>query len=163
MKTMKKGMIPAVIVASLAVAHAANAPEMKEGLWSVHTTVISGSAKNEGSFTLCRSHAFGESVENREKDVLKCNVLRETHEAGKYSSETHCTAGGIAIDTKETITFQGDTEFHSEAHSTTTTSTGSPTEMTMIHDQKYLGSCPAGVQPGDRVNADGTVIHLGKP
>jgi hypothetical protein len=29
-------------------------------------------------------------------------------------------------------------------------------------DQKYVGSSPAGVQPGDRVNSDGTVIHLGK-
>jgi hypothetical protein len=26
----------------------------------------------------------------------------------------------------------------------------------------YIGNCPAGVQPGDRVNSDGTVIHLGK-
>jgi hypothetical protein len=28
-------------------------------------------------------------------------------------------------------------------------------------DQKYIGSCPAGAQPGDLTTADGKVVHLG--
>jgi hypothetical protein len=33
------------------------------------------------------------------------------------------------------------------------------TETIMISDAKYLGSCPAGMQPGDRLNANGTIVH----
>jgi hypothetical protein len=32
----------------------------------------------------------------------------------------------------------------------------------MVMEQKYMGSCPAGAQPGDRINADGSIVHLGK-
>jgi hypothetical protein len=36
-------------------------------------------------------------------------------------------------------------------------------ETTMIMDQKYVGACPADMQPGERMDKDGKVIHLGKP
>jgi hypothetical protein len=32
----------------------------------------------------------------------------------------------------------------------------------MIQDQKYIGSCPADMQPGDRKSEDGTILHLWK-
>jgi hypothetical protein len=34
------------------------------------------------------------------------------------------------------------------------------TSEKMTMDFAYVGSCPAGIQPGDRVSADGTVMHL---
>jgi hypothetical protein len=70
--------------------------------------------------------------------------------------------GATVIETKGTATFSGDTSTHSESHATYTPAMAGISEMTMIQDQKYVGSCPAGAQPGDRINADGTVIHLGK-
>ena len=36
---------------------------------------------------------------------------------------------------------------------------GGVSETTMIMDQKYVGSCPAGAQPGDITYADGRVTH----
>ncbi len=36
------------------------------------------------------------------------------------------------------------------------------TETTMTQDQKYLGNCPAGAQPGDMTTSNGTVKHLWK-
>src|ERR1017187_6973809 len=62
----------------------------------------------------------------------------------------------------ETYTYQGDTSFHSESHATFTPALGGISETTRIVDQKYVGSCPAGAHPGDRTNADGSVIHSGK-
>jgi hypothetical protein len=32
----------------------------------------------------------------------------------------------------------------------------------MIEDQRYLGSCPAGMKPGDRLMADGSIVHRTK-
>ena len=69
---------------------------------------------------------------------------------------------GTVVESKGTTTFQGDTATHSETHATYTPPMGGISGMTMIMDQKYVGSCPAGLQPGDRTNADGSVIHLWK-
>jgi hypothetical protein len=29
----------------------------------------------------------------------------------------------------------------------------------MVQDQRYIGSCPAGVKPGDTISADGFIRH----
>ena len=39
---------------------------------------------------------------------------------------------------------------------------GGISETTTIMDQKYVGSCPAGTKPGDRIAADGRITHSGK-
>jgi hypothetical protein len=51
---------------------------------------------------------------------------------------------------------------HSETHTTYTPALAGTAESTMIMDQKYVGGCPAGIQPGDRIAANGTVNHLWK-
>lgn len=73
-----------------------------------------------------------------------------------------CVIGETVILSKGTVTFQGDTSAHSVSHATYTPAMGGLSETTMIMDQKYVGSCPAGIRPGDRVQQDGTVVHLGK-
>jgi len=65
------------------------------------------------------------------------------------------------IDSKGTTTFVGDTAAHSETHSTNTAAMYGVSETIQVMDQKYVGSCPAGAQPGDRTGADGRVSHLG--
>lgn len=160
---MKKVLITAVIVLSLSVAYAVEAPVVREGLWSIHTTTISnpGNKKTEGNVTLCRDHAYDKATEALANEQKNCTVTREGIPDG-YASEARCVLGTTTIETKGRVTYQGDTGFHSESHSTYSPAIGGVSEMTMIVDQKYVGSCPAGQHPGDRTSADGTVIHLGK-
>jgi Protein of unknown function (DUF3617) len=161
---MKKILIPVAATLLLSIAYATNLPELKEGLWSVHTQTINnpGNVKSEGTYTLCRNHAFDQAAEARAKSMKGCTMVSENFEGGKYSSQMHCVAAGTVIETKGTNTFQGDTSFHSESHATYTPPLSGITEMTIIVDQKHAGSCPVGTEPGDRTNSDGTVIHLGK-
>jgi hypothetical protein len=70
--------------------------------------------------------------------------------------------GATTVDSKSVVTFEGESVAHSESHATYTPALTGFTEMTMSQDQKYLGSCPAGAQPGDLTQADGTVVHLWK-
>lgn len=148
---------------ALPAAHAADPREVKEGLWSVHTqtTDTPGNKKSEGTYTLCRDHAFDQSVQASAKNIKGCTET-QSFQGDTFSSVVHCVTAGTAIDTKGTTTFQGDTAFHSESHTTYTPAFYGAAESSMIMDQKYVGSCPAGVKPGDRTNADGSVIHLGK-
>ncbi len=89
-------------------------------------------------------------------------TIGESFQGGKSSAEMHCVVAGTVIDTKEAGTFQGDTSFHSETRATYTPAFYGKTESTTIVDQKYVGSCPAAAQPGDRTDANGRVTHLGK-
>jgi hypothetical protein len=153
----------AALVSAVAGAGAAPSLNAKEGLWSVHTQTIEnpGNKKTDGTYTLCRDHAYDQSVEARAKNVQGCTVS-DSLQNGKYSAETHCTVAGTVVDSKGTTTAQGDTSFHSETRSTYTPAMAGVAETTMIMDQTYVGSCPAGAQPGDRTDASGRVTHLGK-
>jgi hypothetical protein len=151
----------------IGIANAQNplqAPEVKEGLWEIHmqSTDKPGDKKTEGTSTICRNHAYDQHVQALAKDMKGCTKVNESFQGGKYSLEMHCTVGATVIDTKGTSTFQGDTATHSESHATYTPALYGVSETTMIQDQKYIGSCPADMQPGDRKSDDGKITHLWK-
>ena len=155
--------ILAIAALLLPLAFAADAPEIKEGLWSIHTQTIDnpGNKKSEGTTTLCRDHAYDKSVEAKAAAVKGCTKVSESIVPGKRSVEMRCVIGGTTIDTKSVLTFNRDTAAHAENHSTYSPAMGGISENTLIIDQTYKGSCPAGMQPGDRTNANGQVTHSG--
>ncbi len=161
---MIKARLVAVIAALLLVigiASAIDKPEMKEGLWSMHRQTIDnpGNKKTESDSTICRNHAYDKHVESQEMPK-GCTTINESLQSGKYVLETRCTIAGTVIESKGTTTFNSDTAAHSESHATYTPAMRSVSETTMIMDSKYVGSCPAGVQPGDMTDANGEVVHL---
>jgi hypothetical protein len=56
---------------------------------------------------------------------------------------------GTVIEAKQTFTYQGNTSFHSETHMTYTPALNGRTDQTIVLDEKYVGSCPVGMKPGD--------------
>jgi hypothetical protein len=83
-----------------------------------------------------------------------CTTLKEDWQGSIYSVDSHCIVAGTAVDSKGTVTYIGDTSARSETRATYTPALGGVSETTMIMDQKYVGSCPAGGQPGDLTTAD---------
>jgi hypothetical protein len=166
-KTMKKmlGVMAAALWLPFGIASAAGPPEQQEGLWSIHRQSINspGNQKTESSSTICRSHtcdAFTLSLVKNKK--VGCTTLNEDWQGSIYSVESHCIVAGTAVNSEGTVTYTGDTSAHSETRATYTPALGGVSETTMIMDRKYVGSCPAGAQPGDLNNADGRVTHLWK-
>jgi hypothetical protein len=94
--------------------------------------------------------------------MKSCTILSDTTEGSKHLTETRCQIGGTTLTTKAVVTFQNENSPHSETHSTYSPALGNVSETTMIQDQKYQGSCPAGISPGDMILSDGTVRHLWK-
>ena len=148
---------------AIAAASRAEGPELAEGLWSVHTVTIEnpGNKKKEASFSMCRDHAYDRSVQAMSKAIKGCTIS-ETFQAGKYSTETSCRNGSTVIVSKGVTTFQGATSTHSESHVSYAPAMSGISESMTIMDQKYVGSCPADMQPGDRTMPDGSVFHLRK-
>jgi hypothetical protein len=156
--------LPVSVISTLCfigLALAVEPPAMKEGLWSIHTQSIDnpGNVKHESSRKICRSHAYDKEVQAKAKNLPGCKVLNENLSGGTFTSESECTSGQTVIKTKGTTTFQGDTATHSETHATYTPALYGVSDTRIIMDQKYLGACPAGTQPGDIIQADGTVTH----
>ncbi len=58
---------------------------------------------------------------------------------------------------KGRLTVNGDTFAHTENTTTFTRPMDGIAEATLIMDEKYVGACPAGMQPGDTMAADGKI------
>ena len=157
-------VLPAVATAALlliSLAQAIDFPLVKEGLWSIRmqTTENPGNKKTDFTSKLCRNHAYDEYSRALAKKQPTCKTINENLSGGKYTSETECTVRGSVLRTKAVVTIQGDSETHSESHTTYMPPLFGMSEEDIIQDQKYLGNCPAGVEPGDRIAQDGKVTH----
>lgn len=160
---MNKSILAAAALSVLAIgtANAVDPPEVKEGLWSIHRQTIDnpGNKKTESTSSICRNHAYDQHVQSLAKNMKGCTAVSQTFQSGKYSSTMHCVAGGTVIESQGTTFFQSDTSTHSETHATYSPAMAGVSETTMIMDQKYIGSCPAGIQPGD-LTTQGRTTHL---
>lgn len=142
----------------------AGEPQMREGLWSIHTMAVSnpGNKKEESITSICHSHAYDEHVQEVAKQQMSsCKTISEGYFGRTKTSETECVIRGSMVRTKTTVTIT-DLNARSQTHTTYTPAAFGMTEMTMIMEQKYVGACPAGVEPGDVVGSDGRIEHLWK-
>lgn len=153
-----------VVLVAVVAAQATDLPQLKEGLWSVRNQTVNspGSKKNDATYVLCRNHAFDQRAQSMAKGIKGCAVSKESLTGGKYYAETHCTFGKTTVDTKGTTTYTSATTFRSESHTTFSPALNGMTESSMVIEQKYLGSCPVDLLPGDRKGPDGKVIHAGQ-
>ena len=133
-------------------------PPTKEGLWETLSTQIQQvKTVSHVSAKMCQSKDSAESMrvsgeELRKKNGCTSTVTRPS--PNTYIEESRCAKGPSAGSvTKVVYTHQGDTASRTEMHMTLG---NSPTVMIM--DAKYVGSCPAGVKPGDLIMSDGKVI-----
>jgi hypothetical protein len=158
------GFAAALLLLTSGTVTAVDPPPMKEGLWSIRNQSVNspGDKKSDHTSTVCRSHAYDQHALQDEKAMKGCKTVSESLQGSQYSIHTHCVVAGTVIDSESLVTFTGDTGAHSESHATYNPALGGISAMTLIQDQKYVGSCPAGVQPGDITQPDGTVIHTWK-
>jgi Protein of unknown function (DUF3617) len=104
----------------------------------------------------CRGHA----QEDRTKTKEPCKTLSETYSGGRHAKETECSgSSGVVVNIKLTST--GDSSAHVETRMVFNPPTAGRTDSVAIVDQKYVGACPEGIEPGDILDAAGKVIHHG--
>jgi hypothetical protein len=106
---------------------------------------------------MCQSKKTTESMQSIGEEVRKKNECTSTvtqPSSNTFVEESRCAKGPNAGSvTKVVYTHQGDTASHTEMHVNLGKSA-----IVMIMDAKYLGSCPAGMKPGDIMTSDGKII-----
>jgi hypothetical protein len=136
-------------------------PPTKDGLWETHSTQTQqGRVVFDTSVKMCQSKELTRSLQSNGEELRKKNECTSTvtqPSPGTYVEESRCSKGPNAGSvTKIIYTYQGDTASHTEMHMN-----AGKSETVMSLDAKYLGSCPAGMKPGDAVMADGKKISGG--
>jgi len=162
--TFRYLVVIALISASLGIAKADEfkPPPMKDGLWDTHTKQTQqGKTISDMSMKMCQSRELTASLQSSGEEVRKknaCTSAVSQPSPNTYVEESHCSKGPTAGSvTKIIYTFQGDTASQTEMHLNVGNN-----ETVMIMDTKYLGSCPAGMKPGDIMMSDGKIISTGK-
>jgi hypothetical protein len=157
MKHASLSLAAASLLLPLAVVHAADPPPMPEGLWDVHTasTGNPGNKKDEYKYQLCRDHVYDKQATALAEKVPGCEMKSTMNADGTMTAVSRCTVVGTVIESKAVATYRGDS-VHSESHATYTPAFMGKSDETDVMDQKYLGKCPAGMKPGDRI-VDGVV------
>jgi hypothetical protein len=141
--------VPLVLLLTASIAAAAEPPPLHEGLWEIRTqtTANPGNRKDEGTYQLCRDHAFDKAADALARNTKGFTVSFQSEGGGKYSMASRGTMGGTVITTKGTALYQGGTSVHSESHTTYSPALDGRTDETTIQDQKYLDRCPDGMKP----------------
>jgi hypothetical protein len=161
---MKKPAITAIaLLTFIGTACAVDGPPLKEGFWAVHlvTTNNPGNQVINAQYSICRNHAFDHHLDNAVKNP-QCAITTDSFQGNKHVTSSSCHISTTTISTKSVGTYVSDTSVHTESTSTYTPAFMGQTRETMVVDWKYVGACPAGIQPGDRVASDGSVLHLWK-
>lgn len=154
----------AAILSLIGFASAIDMPPMREGFWSIRTQTIDNPGNVKADFTqkICRNHAYDDSARAKAKNRTGCKVLNENLSGQTYTIEMECNIAGSVIHSKNVTTGTGHDASHSEMHTTYSPALNGVSESTMIMDQMYEGSCPSGIEPGDIIRPDGTILHTGK-
>lgn len=165
MKSVILAPIATVLLQTMLVAQT-DYPNLKDGLYSWHSQTISqpGNKKQEGSFSVCVSRAHSEEVRAKSKQQMQkiCSVNNEHVSGTTVATETECKVMNSVIKTTGKTTISGDSAAHAESHTTYSPPLEGQTEENMTVDEKYVGPCPTGMQPGDRMLKDGSIQHLGQ-
>src|ERR1700689_3941219 len=151
--TMIKTLPIAAAALLLSVARAADPPPLKEGLWQIHGQSIEnpGAKRTEFSYQICRNHAYDNAMDALVKNAKGCTTSFDDLGGGRYSSSSSCNVDGTLIDSKGTYTYERTTSARSESYATYTPAYKGKTDEHVVQDQKYVGNCPDGMKPGDRI------------
>lgn len=154
---MKRTLLLAVPVILLA----AEAPQLKEGFWSIHSVATDqpSGKKREMTRSICRNHAYDDYVREKAKKIPPtCKIITDSSSGGTTIMETECTVQDTVVHSKTTTTISSETAVHSETHTTYAPPLAGNSELTMAMDQTYTGACPEGVEPGDMMTPDGKKV-----
>jgi hypothetical protein len=135
---------------------------MKEGLWETHSArTEQGTTVFQWSTKVCQSKETTKEAQSVDDDMRKrnqCTSVISQPSANTIVEDSRCAKGSNAGSvTKLVYSHQGDTASHTEIHMKT-----GNIEAVTITDRKYLGSCPAGMKPGDAMPPDGAKTKAGQ-
>lgn len=151
-----------ILIASLAAVGvagavlAADAPHRKPGLWEM-TSHSTTSKRGDISRRICLDRA-SEQLLNEQAAMTgeaACSKV-ETHMSGnQFVARAVCNLGGMKMTSEAITTFTGDTASITKVHTVFDPPLAGKSQSDSEEEAKWLGACPADMQPGDMILTTG--------
>jgi hypothetical protein len=142
-------------------ARADQTPQRKPGLWEI--TMSSGDAAapriglkmciDAATDAALRDYAMGVGKRNCSKNDVKSD-------GKEITTDAVCTVAGKQMISHSITKFSGDTAYHTDVETRYEPPMRGETAGTAMQDGKWTGPCPAHVQPGEMIAADGSKMYL---
>jgi hypothetical protein len=85
------------------------------------------------------------------KNAKGCTTSFDDQGGGHFASSSSCSVEGTSIVSKGTYTYESMTSTRSESFAAYTPAYKGRTDEHVVQEQRYLGACPTGMKPGDRI------------
>jgi hypothetical protein len=136
-------------------------PLRKAGLWEVDMT-MSGGKMPPQQMKMCIDPATDAEMYQLGMNAAQgmCSKPDIHRSGGTVTISTTCKMGESKISTQSVTKFTGDTAYHTDVNSTFDPPMGTLRESAVTQDAKWSGACPADMQPGDVLMANGIKMNI---
>jgi len=137
-------------------AHAGDVPDVKAGLWTTTTTSADANVPAQ-KVSMCMSTALLQMLfdQRLKSPNHPCKQISVAHSGSTTTEETECKFGDTLVKSKAVTIVSGNTAVRTEVHP--------EGKSSVTSDSTYVGECPAGMQLGDFVSADGVKSNILHP
>ncbi len=126
-------------------------PRLKSGLWEVKTDM---ETKSVGPFAVTVERCLDDKSQRGQwhpeqmGPSQKCSKVRSRRDGDAYVVEADCKRGESNVKTKAVTTLKGDAAYTTRIDLTFDPPYRDKAQQTMLIQGKRLGTCPAGMKPG---------------
>jgi hypothetical protein len=142
-------------------AFAVDMPPRKPGLWLMTMTMADG-GKPAREMRMCIDSSTEAAMMSIGGNMLKdaCSKNEVKRDGFVVTTSAVCDMGSTRMTSQGTTRFDGDTAYHSEIHTKYDPPFMGRAISDMTQDAKWIGPCPADMQPGDVAMPNGMKMNL---
>jgi Protein of unknown function (DUF3617) len=147
-----RAAVAALLLGTTAAVRADDIPHRKAGLWQIQTRTAT-STRPEMVERICLDRET-EALLDRAAvaSVGQSCSKSDVHVAGSHVTiKATCNMGASRMSSEASITFEGDSAYHTVIHATFDPPIMSRRTSDSVQDARWTGSCPADMKPGDLI------------
>jgi hypothetical protein len=147
---------------AIAPAFAVDLPPRKPGLWLMTMTMSGGGGQPLREMRLCVDSSTEAAMLAVGGNMLKdaCSKNEVKRDGFMVTTSAVCDMGSTRMTSRGTTRFDGDTAYHSEIQTKYDPPFMGRAVSDMTQDAKWIGPCPADMQPGDVVMPNGMKMNF---
>jgi hypothetical protein len=136
-------------------------PTMKPGLWE-SKVAREGTTAPQPIARMCLDAAVQKEMMGFGMGAMKsmCSKNDLRREGNKLYGNNECKIGESTMRSTSVTTFNGDSSYHTEVKATYDPPMMGKAGVDTVVDAKWVGPCPAGMQPGEMIMPNGQKMNV---
>lgn len=163
MHRITAGIGLASVVLFAASASAQDFPPRKPGLWQIDMTMPGGPMPQQmQQMKMCIDAATDAEMHKMGMSAAQgmCGKPDISRSGSTLTVNSNCKVGDVQTTTQAITKFTGDTAYHTDVNTKFNPPMQGRAEQKMAQDAKWVGACPADMQPGDVVMGNGMKVNI---